>query len=222
MGKKKLSPEELEQTTIVDGWVWPLKDIKCWPWLQNEKDLPDLISRHCKQTRVVVEAGGNAGFYVKSYARLFNTVYTFEPDNLNFKCLVANVTEKNVIKMQACIGYDRNLVNLTTSRGNSGMYHVQVDENNNFIEGMIPTIRIDDLNLKVCDLIHLDIEGFEFEALKGAEDTIKRLKPVVALEWMNHGSKFGTTDETIQIYLEHLGYKSVEKVYHENIFTYQE
>jgi len=217
---KRLSSEDLEKTTIVEGCVWPLKDVKCWPWLQREKDLPNLISNYCKQKRVVVEAGGNAGFYVKLYASIFETVYTFEPDNLNFKCLVANVQENNVIKIQSCLGYDRQAVSLTTSRGNIGMYHV-ARENGQNVDGIIPTLRIDDMNLQLCDLIHLDIEGFELEALKGAENTILNHKPVIALEWMNHGSIFGSDDNKIEKWLTDRGYISVAKVYHENIFVAQ-
>jgi FkbM family methyltransferase len=202
---------------MIDGWVWPLKDQKCWPWLQREHDLPALISAHCKEQRVVLEAGGNAGFYVKKYAELFNSVYTFEPDNLNFQCLVANVKEKNVFKFQSCIGYDRNLVSMVSSNRNIGMYHINLEES-----GFITTIQIDDLNLPVCDLIHLDIEGFEFEALKGGIETIKRCKPVIALEWMNHGERYGNPDEKIEQFLTELGYTSVDKVYHENIFVFKE
>ena len=38
---RQLSEEEQEMTTEIEGWVWPYKDIKCWPWLQKEKDLPE-------------------------------------------------------------------------------------------------------------------------------------------------------------------------------------
>jgi len=214
---KKLTIKELEQVTTIEGWMWPLKDSKCWPWLQNEKDLPHLISKHCKNKSVVVEAGGNAGFYVKQYAEIFKTVYTFEPDNLNFYCLSNNVKEKNVVKFQACLGSERKLIELTSSSRNIGAYSIHAN-----VQGFIPTLLIDDLNLHVCDLIHLDIEGFEYYALKGALETIKRTKPVIALEWMNHGeARYGSSNNDIEKFLNELGYKSVEKIYHENIFAYQ-
>lgn len=217
MAKKHLTVEELEQTTIIEGWVWPLKDSKCWPWLQNEKDLPNLISNHCKNKSVVIEAGGNAGFYVKKYAEIFKTVYTFEPDHLNFYCLSNNVKERNVIKFQTCLGNERKLIELTTSKRNIGAYYI-----NSNAQGITPTLLIDDLNLPVCDLIHLDIEGFEYYALKGAVETITRTKPVIALEWMNHGeARYGSSNDDIEKFLNELGYKSVEKIYHENIFVYQ-
>jgi FkbM family methyltransferase len=210
--------EDMDKTTSIGEWIWPLKDVKCWPWLQKEKDLPELISKYCTSLEVVVEAGGNAGFYVKSYANIFKTVYTFEPDNLNFQCLTANVKEKNVIKFQSCLGFKKELVNITTSKGNIGMYHVKIEESNS---GIIPILRIDDLNLPICNLIHLDIDGFEFEALKGAEDTIKRTKPIIALEWMNHCFKFGTDQKDIEVWLNSLGYIGIAEIYHEKIFMHQ-
>ena len=74
----------------------------------------------------------------------------------------------------------------------------------------------------MCDLIHLDIEGFEYYALKGAVETIKRTKPVIALEWMNHGeARYGSSNDDIEKFLNELGYKSVEKIYNENIFVYK-
>ena len=41
---------------------------------------------------------------------------------------------------------------------------------------------IDDLKLNCCDLIVLDVEGSELDALKGAKSTIERFHPVVMLE----------------------------------------
>jgi FkbM family methyltransferase len=212
----KLTDQEREiATTTIDGWVWPAKDRNCWDWLQTEKDLPELISNLCSEKSVVIEAGGNAGFYVKKYSEIFDTVYTFEPDNLNFYCLSQNVREKNVIKIQSCLGDARKTVSLSSSKKNTGAYSVDTDVN-----GIIPTLLIDDLHLEKCDLIHLDIEGFELFALKGAIETIKRTKPLIALEWMNHGDKFDASDNKIEEFLETLGYKSIKKIYHENIFAY--
>jgi FkbM family methyltransferase len=213
---RRLTEEQQEMTMELEGWIWPYKDVKCWPWLQNEKDLPDIIASECEHKRVIVEAGGNAGFYVKAYAALFDTVYTFEPDNLNFFCLSQNVREKNVIKMQACIGHSRKQVSMITSRGNIGMYHVDRQ-----VTGIIPIIQVDDLNLEICDCIHFDIEGFEFEALKGSIETIKRCKPVIALEWMDHSKKFDAGNDVIESWLTDLGYRAVKEIYHEKIFRFE-
>src|SRR3990167_7138594 len=48
--------------------------------------------------------------------------------------------------------------------------------------GIYPTLTIDALGLPVCDLIYLDVEGCEFDALWGAWATILRCKPIIVFE----------------------------------------
>jgi hypothetical protein len=50
-------------------------------------DVPINISKFVKNKDVLLQAGGNAGFYVKKYAEIFKNVYTFEPEPLLFFCL---------------------------------------------------------------------------------------------------------------------------------------
>ena len=45
----------------------------------------------------------------------------------------------------------------------------------------VKTIKIDSLNLKKITYITMDIEGAEFQALKGAEKTIRKHKPDMAI-----------------------------------------
>lgn len=203
----------MSQIIVKDGWYWPEKDLKCWPWLQDEKDLPKQITDLVKEKRVMIQAGGNCGFYTKIYAELFNTVYTFEPDPTNFQCLVMNLENCNVYKQQACLGDVRKLVAITSSNKNVGCYAVDTSK-----IGQIPTLMIDDLGLEVCDLIHLDIEGWEFPAIRGAIETIKRCRPLIALEWMNHGEKFGYPEADIEAWMDKQGYTTYKTIMHERIF----
>lgn len=210
----QMTPEELVRIEQREGWYWPFKDRSCWPWLQNEKDNPNLVANYCTQRRTIIQAGGNVGFYVRPYAEMFERVITFEPDRLNFQCLTLNVENENVIKIQACLGDQRNTVGLTTSRKNIGAYHV------NEKGGLIPTLLIDDFNVQDCDLLHLDIEGFELFALRGAVETIRRCRPIIALEWMNHGEKYGAPDSEIEKFLQSLGYQHCGDVYHDRVFKH--
>lgn len=192
---------------IRQGWYWPKTDIRCWEYMQRAPDLPQRISNLVSQKRVAVQAGGNCGFYTKQYAILFDTVYTFEPDWLNFHCLVNNIPYDNVIKYQACLGDQRSLVNLKIDEQNRGKNHIAG-------AGIYPVAMIDDLGLDVCDLIHLDIEGFEYFALRGAIKTIKTCKPIVVVEmWDQLDNRYGdnTNQKTID-FLTELGYN-----YHETL-----
>ena len=46
----------------------------------------------------------------------------------------------------------------------------------------VKMIKLDTFIVEKIDLIHLDIEGYEFEALKGAKELIERDKPIIILE----------------------------------------
>lgn len=192
---------------IREGWWWPKKDHGCWRYLKKRPEIPAAISQFVSKKRTVVQAGGNAGMYVKFYQNIYNTVYTFEPDPINFYCLVKN-TGMNVIKFQACVGDENKLVSishdlLSDELTNAGGYFI----NGN---GIYPTMKIDNLNLDTCDLIHLDIEGYEGQALMGAKETIKKFKPVIALELLHHGDKFGWSDDRIRSLLFDLDYKEID------------
>ena len=91
---------------------------------------------------------------------------------------------------------------------NCGGYRVKGD-------GNIPTLILDNLNLPVVDLIHLDIEGFERFALLGAIETINRCKPIVAL-----AEKYNHTDNDVKTLMTSLGYNEIGIVDDDAIFKF--
>ena len=194
--------------TEIDGWYWPSNDgdgnlltgDSCWNYMQGHSDTPQLVSEYVDQKRVVVQAGGNCGFYVKQYAKLFEIVYTFEPEPVNFYCLNLNVTEPNVLKFQGCLGNEHRCVGLSKFLPDVGSTHVSG-------EGSVPTFLIDHLNLSACDLIHLDIEGYELKALNGAIETIKKYKPVIAFECHDPWARrYGSNLTQLESFVGGLGY----------------
>lgn len=196
-------------------WLWPIEDKTCWQHLNKKRfrNLPKQISEYCRDRKLVIQAGGNAGYYPKQYSQLFDTVMTFEPDHRNFYCLSFNVPEENVFKFRACVG------NATTP--------IAMELNSDDIHnlgalriaggGIIPQIKIDHFELSPS-LIHLDIEGFEGFALLGAEQTIKRSKPVIVLEINGCGNLYGWPKEKISELLQSWGY--IELIAFENDIMY--
>jgi len=190
-----------------EGWYWPKEDVGTWKFLNNHLDLPTKISKYVTDKKVVVQAGGNCGLYPKQYGKLFNTVYTFEPDWLNFYCLVKNCPDENIIKSQACVGNSPGLVKLKVKDWSRGKSFING-------EGSYPVYLIDNLGLTDCSLIHLDIEGYEYFALCGAINTITKFKPVIAIEmWDQLDTRFGENinNKTEELLLS-LGYQFVEKL----------
>jgi len=199
------------------GWWWPKYDVACWKFLIRRRNLPAKVSEFCDSKRVVIQAGGNAGMYPAMYGDLFETVYTFEPDPLNFYCLTKNVKD-NVVKFQGCVGNNRNLVDISLLPAvghspNSGAFQVAGS-------GSIPTFIIDDFNFKNVDLIHLDIEGFELFALKGAVKTIQQWHPTIALELNGLAERYDHSDHDVVQFLKEHGYERVDTADDDVIFKW--
>jgi len=195
---------------------WPQYDWSMWNYMHKHRIPPeffDELMTHVDGTGVMVQAGGNCGQYVRQFSQRFDTVYTFEPDPTNFLCLTLNCGN-NVIKTQACLGNDNKFV--STRKGkDSGAIHVDGT-------GNVPTVRIDDMNLPACNLIQLDIEGYELFALQGAQRTIEQYHPLIMIEWYTPWAKrYGTDEKMRDDFFNDLGYSQISSHQADIIYKYQ-
>lgn len=153
----------------------------------------------------VVQAGGYCGIFPRLLGEKFKMVYTFEPDASNFFCLSLNCPTFNVIKAQGILGNEHGLMSLVRQvYNNRGMNYATKLENS-----YLPTYRIDDLGLEDCSLIQLDTEGYEYNILLGAKNTIEKFKPLISLEDSN---------AQIEDYLFRFGYKKIADVHRDSIY----
>jgi FkbM family methyltransferase len=154
-----------------------------------------------------VQAGGNLGLYPKRLAQEFKTVYTFEPDPENFARLKLNAPERNIIARQAALGADEQPVAISRVRRDGK--HIKTHEGLVHVvgPGLIPCQRIDGLRLPVCDLIYLDVEGYELRALQGAVSTLARCRPMLALELNKNLGFVGLTEDFVVRFLNAQGYR---------------
>lgn len=173
LGNRHYKIDNVEQ-----DWLWPVTDTVAWTnpirdWVGTHRDKWLAAVPH---KGVCVQAGGNCGLYPRLLAQYFDTVYTFEPDPVNFICLVNNCMVDNVIKIQGAVGAKPELIHVNhLSDTNVGMHTVGSG-------GTIPTFTIDSLGLSACDFIQLDVEGYEVNALLGALETISKFRPVISVE----------------------------------------
>lgn len=196
-----------------DGLLWPIGDKMAYPTIIGELAEIPVILGYCKGRRACIQAGGNAGLWPRVLAPEFEHLYTFEPDRTLFHCLVNNVPAENVTFINSALGESHKLVGMDRANWPFNVGAMQTTK-----EGRIPTTRIDDLCVVDCDLLQLDIEGAEYHALKGAEQTIAASKPVIVLELRKNGRSFGVFDQTIREYVESLGYRMAEKINYDEIF----
>lgn len=162
----------------VEELMWVTEDRGAFSGpLKDWKDDHEEFVRYVRSFDTVIQAGGNCGMYARFYADYFKTVITIEPDDLNYQCLDINCQGDQYRKFHAALGEARGNGTLKPhSLTNCGMHRMTVEP------GVTPFIRIDDICTTSCDLIHLDIEGFEPYALLGGLETIETFSPVIILE----------------------------------------
>lgn len=189
------------------GLLWPIADPKAPRLSRLTVDDIAFAAAYCRERRVVVQAGGNCGVWPRRMAEMFGTVYTFEPDAQNFTALAVNTADlRNVFRFQAALGDGPDFVDLERNTINCGAHYISGP-------GPIPVMRIDDLALPACDLIYLDIEGYELKALNGAAQTIAAHRPVIAVEDKGLSDKFGSAQGEIEAQMaQRFGYRVAERV----------
>lgn len=166
------------------GWTWPKADtdhvfetlVRDWTTRHREAYTNATSGRR----KVCVQAGGNCGMYPLLLSDYFERVYTFEPDPLNFYCLVNNCQKDNIIKLQTALGIRAALADVSRRVPSNTGAHTIV-----FGKPHVPVITIDSLELDACDFIQLDVEGQEVEVIGGASNTLDKFRPVISAERAN-------------------------------------
>ena len=126
---------------------------------------------------VIVDAGANMGIFSVFVAIKHPnaTILAFEPTPLIFEALQENVKYYPNIKAFNC--------GLGEKQGKASLViNDRFFSSNHIGEGGIPVDiqTIDGLNTRV-DFLKIDTEGYEANILKGATETIRKWKPVIAM-----------------------------------------
>jgi FkbM family methyltransferase len=173
-----------------------------------------LLRKLVKPGDIILDIGANIGFFtsfLSDCAGIKGHVYSFEPDQINFKHLQEGTGEiSNVSLIRKAVAATSGVLTLYTSdllnvdhrtyepEQYSGKYEVEKISIDDFVSG----------KFKV-DFIKMDIQGFEMEALKGMVKTINANPDLVIFtELWNHGLKrAGSSSAALHDFATQHGFK---------------
>ena len=136
----------------------------------------------------VVEVGANIGSHTVQISKLVGprgVVHAFEPQRVIFQLLCANIainSLNNVHTYQSAVGREAGsiIVPQLDSNAENNFGGVGLGEWQN--GDRVPVVIIDSMNPTKCNFVKIDVEGMEGEVIAGAEQTIRRTRPVLYLE----------------------------------------
>lgn len=168
---------------------------------------------------VFIDVGANIGYFSMLAAqRQPAVVLAVEPVGRTFDVLVRNVRHNGldgvIHPVNVALGSRASTVRLVSTRGPKNHVEYAVggaDNGQEKVEASLTTLdsllTSSGLAGKV-DFIKVDIEGYEYEFLKGARETIARFKPMMLMEVEQHRlEKFGVQASEVFGFLATLGYR---------------
>ena len=196
-------------------WLWPVVDTRLVRAVTHHHHDIDSATKHilnlCLQRRTCIQAGGAMGVWPVALSKLFDNVVTFEAHPDNYHCLLNNTDDiENIESIHAALGKESGCVDLNTpehERGNSGAYFVSNGTG-------VDMVTIDSFGLSDVDLIYLDVEGSETDAILGATKTIAVSRPIIGLEDKDKDSfyiRFGYEHSPVRMLVNDFDYVQVER-----------
>lgn len=185
------------------------------------EDRPIGLYNLVKKNSVIIDVGSNIGQTAMTFAQISSEnslIYGFEPDPINYTKAVGNLKLnkfKNIVYKNIGLGSSKGelplKIDTPANRGGNRIDLKNVSENSVRIE----IERFDDviLELKIdkIDLVKIDVEGFELEVLKGAENSLKIYKPLLFIEIDDRNlSQQGASARELLNYLNKIGYTCIQ------------
>jgi FkbM family methyltransferase len=127
---------------------------------------------------IFVDCGAHKGFVIEKFLKIVNNkykaIYAIEPDSDSYKMLEDNLKDISNVKITKCALSDMN---------GEGKFYQGFDFASKLSENgdkLVKTITLDSLNIPAT-FIKSHLEGGDLRALKGAINTIRKYRPIVAV-----------------------------------------
>ena len=186
----------------------------------KERKRCQTLGQYFSPGSVVLDIGGHFGYFSKEFARLYNgtcSIHTFEPTTYNYSVLEkVSAKYKNIKINNFALSESEGevVINIPVKKQGKigpGLAHFGDETSRDYISETIKTVTLDQYveshGLTRLDFIKCDVEGAELLVFKGAQESLKKFKPVVFAEIVAEiTERMGyEPNELINIFLE-LGY----------------
>jgi len=164
------------------GWV----SISLAKYGWYEKTVTDYIFKNLKPDSTVLDIGANIGYYSLIMAKLVGKngcVYAFEPEPSNFDILTKNITINNYPNIHSenyAVSDHDGKTKLFLSKVSAGSHKITYSPNvsKNNIEVNVISLnsffKKNSIDPKSVDFIKMDVEGAEFNVLKGMKNILSK------------------------------------------------
>jgi FkbM family methyltransferase len=152
-----------------------------------QKNKLDIALGFVKNFTTAIDGGANYGIMSYNLNSKFSKIYAFEVDTPVRECLKKNVEKfqlDNVVVCDCGLSDKEELVALNYLKNTFGTYI------NKEVSGTNICKTLDSFELTEVGFIKLDCEGYEPYILRGAEQTIKKYKPVILMEEKNYSKRY--------------------------------
>ncbi|MFH0895763.1 MAG: FkbM family methyltransferase [Bacteroidota bacterium] len=181
-----------------------------------EKEKKHLFSQ-IKNDFIIYDIGANIGELALNFSKYApqGHVYAFEPDSFNFSKLQTNIrlnSATNLSCFQCALGDQEGTFKLYSfDKGNRGMNRILNEcENRDFEEVKVYSLDqfVKTNQIPLPNLIKIDVEGFEYKVLLGAQVIIEHARPFVFIEIIDKNLKeLGTSAEEVVSFFRKMKYR---------------
>ena len=206
----------------IGNYLFPSSDTHFERWIlegEYQKKQRDALFEYMEERRpieYILDVGAHVGLWSRPMMHRANTKYiwAFEPNQLVRECYVLNMGGfENYSIYPVALGHKNMKGFLNVETDNSGNTNVHPTKSGN------TEIRtLDSFNFEHLDYIKVDVEGFEYNFLKGAVDTLNRCRPFVHLEMKSKNMR--NSKEEFTRFMKNIGYSQVLKVGAEVLYDY--
>ena len=207
---------------MIGNYLFPSSDTHFDRWMlegEYQKKQRDALFEYMEERRpieYIADVGAHVGLWSRPMMHRANTKYiwAFEPNSSVRECYVLNMGGfENYSIYPVALGHKNMKGFLNVETDNSGNTNIHPTKSGN------TEIRtLDSFNFEHLDYIKVDVEGFEYNFLQGAVDTLNRCRPFVHLEMKSKNMRNSKDD--FYRFMKNIGYSQVMKIGAEVLYDY--